>query len=101
MGALLGAGFTPDEAAELYDTIGGFTLGLGYAGLLSLEVPAEQIVAELAGRWEEYPNLLTVGPAPCQWDRADEFAIGLDTLLEHYAGSSEQERAEAARPGRR
>ena len=85
MGVLLDAGLTPDDAAELYHTVGGFTLGLGYAGLLSLEVPATQIVTELAGHWDEYPNLLTVGLRLAQWDRADEFATGLDTLLEHYA----------------
>jgi TetR/AcrR family transcriptional regulator, tetracycline repressor protein len=86
MGVLLDAGFTPDEAAELYHTVGGFTLGLGYAGLLSLEVPATQIVTELAGHWNDYPSLLAVGLRLARWDRADEFATGLDTLLEHYAG---------------
>ena len=95
MGVLLDAGFTPDDAAELYHTVGGFTLGLGYAGLLGLEVPATQIVTELAGHWDEYPSLLTVGLRLAQWDRADEFATGLDTLLTHYA-----ERL-AARTGRR
>jgi AcrR family transcriptional regulator len=97
MGVLLGAGFTPDEAAELYHTVGGFTLGLGYAGLLSLEVPAAQIVAELAGHRQEYPNLLSVGLRLARWDRPDEFATGLDTLLGHYA---ERGRGGAAPAGR-
>ena len=86
MGVLLGAGFTPDQAAELYHTVGGFTLGLGYAGLLALELPVAQIVAELAGSRERYPALMTVGLRLAQWQRPDEFATGLDTLLAHYAG---------------
>jgi AcrR family transcriptional regulator len=85
MGVLLDAGFTPDQAAELYHTVGGFTLGIGYAGLLALEVPAAQIVAELAGHWRQYPRLMTVGLRLAEWDRPDEYAAGLDTLLEHYA----------------
>ena len=85
MGVLLEAGFTPDAAAELYHTVGGFTLGLGYAGLLSLEVPPARIVAELAGRRGQYPNLLAVGLRLAQWDRPDQFEAGLDALLEHYS----------------
>ena len=85
MGVLLEAGFTPDQAAELYHTVGGFTLGLGYAGLLSLEVQPARIVAELAGHRDQYPNLLAVGLRLADWDRPDEFATGLDTLLDHYA----------------
>ncbi len=85
MSVLLGAGFTADQAAELYHTIGGYTLGLGYAGLLALEVPAPQIVAELTGHRDEYPNLLAVGLRLAAWDRPDEYAAGLDMFLAHYA----------------
>lgn len=85
MRVLLGAGFTPAQAAEVYHTLGGFTLGLGYAGLLSLELPAGEIVGELAGHWQEYPNLLAVGLRLAEWDRPDEFQAGLDALIDHYA----------------
>ncbi len=85
MSVLLGAGFTADQAAELYHTIGGYTLGLGYAGLLALEVPPPQIVAELTGHRDEYPNLLAVGLRLAAWERPDEYAAGLDMFLAHYA----------------
>jgi len=85
MGVLLEAGFTPAAAARVYHLIGAFTLGLGYAQLLSLEVPAETIVGELAGHWADYPNLLRVGLQLAIWDQPDDFATGLDVLLERCA----------------
>jgi AcrR family transcriptional regulator len=86
---LLGAGFTPDTAAGMYHSLGAFTLGLGYARLLSLELPAETIVGELAGRWAEYPGLLRTGIRLTQWDRPGEFETGLEVLLAHFAAQLE------------
>jgi AcrR family transcriptional regulator len=85
MRVLLGAGFTPDEAAGIYHTLGAFTLGLGYAQMLSLEIPAESIVGELTGHWADYPNLLRVGLQLAIWDQPATFAAGLDVLLEDFA----------------
>jgi TetR/AcrR family transcriptional regulator, tetracycline repressor protein len=85
MRVLLGAGFTPDDAAGIYHTLGAFTLGLGYAQMLSLEIPAESIVGELTGHWADYPNLLRVGLQLAIWDRPATFAAGLDVLLEDFA----------------
>ena len=85
MRVLLGAGFTPDEAAGVYHTLGAFTLGLGYAQMLSLEIPAESIVGELTGHWADYPNLLRVGLQLAIWDQPATFAAGLDVLLEDFA----------------
>jgi TetR/AcrR family tetracycline transcriptional repressor len=84
MGVLLEAGFTPDAAARVYHLSGAFTLGLGYAQLLSLEVPAETIIGELAGHWADYPNLLRVGLQLAIWDRPADFVTGLDVLLERF-----------------
>jgi AcrR family transcriptional regulator len=85
MAVLLEAGFTPDAAARVYHLLGAFTLGLGYAQLLSLEVPAETIVGELTGHWADYPNLLRVGLQLAIWDQPADFATGLDVLLERFA----------------
>jgi AcrR family transcriptional regulator len=85
MGVLLDAGFAPEVAAEVYHDLGAYTLGLGYAQMLSLELPAEQIVGELAGHWHEYPNMMSVGLQLAIWDHAADFATGLDVLLEHFA----------------
>lgn len=85
MGVLLEAGFTPDAAARVYHLLGASTLGLGYAQLLSLEVPAETIVGELTGHWSDYPNLLRVGLQLAIWDQPADFATGLDVLLERFA----------------
>ena len=85
MGVLLEAGFTPDAAARVYHLLGAFTLGLGYAQLLSLEVPAETIIGELTGHWADYPNLLRVGLQLAIWDQPADFATGLDVLLERFA----------------
>jgi len=90
MRALLEAGFSPDAAAELYRSLGAFTLGLGYAQLLSLEVSAETIIGELTGHWADYPNLLRVGLQLAVWDQPDTYATGLDVLLTHFAGRLEQ-----------
>ena len=84
MGVLLEAGFTPDAAARVYHLLGAFTLGLGYAQLLSLEVPPETIVGELTGHWADYPNLLRVGLQLAIWDQPADFATGLDVLLERF-----------------
>jgi AcrR family transcriptional regulator len=91
MGVLLEAGFTPDAAARVYHLLGAFTLGLGYAQLLSLEVPAETIVGELTGHWADYPNLLRVGLQLAIWDQPADFATGLDVLLERFAKELEGE----------
>ena len=88
MRALLEAGFTPDAAASVYRSVGAYTLGLGYAQLLSLEIPAQTIVGELTGHWADYPNLLRVGLQLAAWDRPDEFATGLDVLLGHFAAQT-------------
>ncbi len=85
MGVLLEAGFTPDAAARVYHLLGAFTLGLGYAQLLSLEAPAETIIGELTGHWADYPNLLRVGLQLAVWDQPTDFATGLDVLLERFA----------------
>jgi AcrR family transcriptional regulator len=85
MRVLLGAGFTPDEAAAVYRTLGAYTLGLGYAQMLSLEIPAESIVGELTGHWADYPNLLRVGLQLAIWDQPATFAAGLDVLLDDFA----------------
>ena len=85
MGVLLGAGFTPDAAARVYRLLAAFTLGLGHARLLSLEVPAETIVGALTGHWADYPNLLRVGLQVAVWDQPLDFAAGLDALLERSA----------------
>jgi len=89
MGVLLEAGFTPDAAARVYHLLGAFTLGLGYAQLLSLEVPAESIIGELTGHWADYPNLLRVGLQLAIWDQPADFATGLDVLLERFAAELE------------
>ena len=91
MSVLLEAGFTPDAAAHIYHVLGAFTLGLGYAQLLSLEVPAETIVGELTGHWADYPNLLRVGLQLAVWDQPVDFATGLDVLLERFAKELEGE----------
>jgi AcrR family transcriptional regulator len=85
MRVLLEAGFTPDEAAAVYHTLGAYTLGLGYAQLLSMEIPAESIVGELTGHWADYPNLLRVGLQLAVWDQPATFAAGLDVLLADFA----------------
>ena len=85
MGVLLEAGFTPDAAARVYHLLGAFTLGLGYAQLLSLEMPAATIIGELTGHWADYPNLLRVGLQLAIWDQPADFATGLDVLLERCA----------------
>ena len=90
MGVLLEAGFTPDAAARVYHLLGAFTVGLGYAQLLSLEVPAQTIVGELTGHWADYPNLLRVGLQLAIWDQPADFATGVDVLLERFAQELEE-----------
>ena len=85
MSALLAAGFTPDQAAAVYHALGAYTLGLGYAGLLPLDLPADAIVGQLVGHWGDYPNLLRVGLRLTEWDRPGEFEAGLDVLLSNFA----------------
>ena len=92
MGVLLEAGFAPETAAEIYHDLGAYTLGLGYAQMLSLEVPAETIIVELAGHWADYPNLMTVGLQLAVWDHAADFATGLDVLLAHFVDRLSGER---------
>jgi AcrR family transcriptional regulator len=85
MRALLEAGFTPEGAAEVYHALGAYTLGLGYAALLALDVPSGAIVGELVGHWADYPNLMRVGMRLVDWDGPGEFEAGLDVLLERFA----------------
>jgi TetR/AcrR family tetracycline transcriptional repressor len=85
MTALLEAGFTADRAARVYHALGAYTLGLGYAGLLALDVPAEAIVGRLVGHWADYPNLMRVGMRLTDWDQPGEFEVGLEVLLERFA----------------
>jgi AcrR family transcriptional regulator len=85
MGVLLGAGFTPDQAASLFHTLGAYTIGLGYASMLSLDVPPATIVGELTGHWADYPHLLRVGLQLAVWDRPGDFDTALDVQLDHFA----------------
>ena len=89
MRALLEAGFTPQGAAGVYHTLGAYTLGLGYAALLTLDVPSDAIVGELVGHWADYPNLMRVGLRLTDWDPPGEFEAGLDVLLERFARERE------------
>jgi len=86
MGTLLSAGFSPDRAATIYHALGAYTLGMGYARMLGGDVRTRDIVAQLAGRWSDYPNMLKVGMRLASWDRPGEFETGLDVLLAHFAG---------------
>jgi len=85
MRALLEAGFAPQQAGRVYHQLGAFTLGLGYARLLALDVPAESIVGELVGHWGDYPHLMRVGLQLSDWDRPGEFEAGFDALLARLA----------------
>ena len=89
MRVLLENGFTPDGAAAVYHSLGAYTLGWGYAQMLSLEIPAETIVGELTGHWADYPNLLRVGLQLAAWDQPDAFATGLDVMLARFAAGLE------------
>lgn len=82
MAALLEGGFTPDEAAGTYHSLGAFTLGFGYAQLLAGDVPKAAVVAQLAGRRSEYPSLMTVGLRLMEWDRPGDFTAGFQALLD-------------------
>ena len=86
MGTLLAAGFSPDRAATVYHVLGAYTLGLGFARMLGDEVQTSDIVAQLAGHWADYPNMMQVGMCLAVWDRPGEFETGLDVLLAHFAG---------------
>jgi AcrR family transcriptional regulator len=83
--ALLEAGFTADQAARVYHALGAYTLGLGYAGLLALDMPTEAIVGQLVGHWADYPNLMRVGMRLTDWDQPGEFEAGLEVLLQRFA----------------
>jgi AcrR family transcriptional regulator len=85
MQTLLIAGFDPACAAAVYHTLGAYTLGVGYAGLLSLETPLGAITGEPALNWSDFPAMLKVGLRLAVWDHAGEFEIGLDVLLAHFA----------------
>ena len=85
MGVLLGAGFSPDQAASLFHTLGAYTIGLGYASMLGLDVPPATIVGELTGHWADYPHLLRVGLQLAVWDRPGDFDAALDIQLDHFA----------------
>jgi len=85
---LLEAGFSPDRAAATYHTLGAYTLGLGYADLLGLEVSPESVVRRLAGHWADYPNMLRVGMRLLAWDAPGEFETGFDALLAPFASQA-------------
>lgn len=85
MRVLLKAGFTPDRAAAAYHTLGAYTLGVGYARLLSLEVSSTDVVAQLAGHWREYPHLMRVGLRLTAWDQPGEFESGFEVLLQRFS----------------
>ncbi|HJW76700.1 MAG TPA: TetR/AcrR family transcriptional regulator, partial [Thermoleophilia bacterium] len=76
MRVLLEAGFSVDEASRAYHLLGGFTLGLGYARMLGMEVSPEAIAGELVGHWADYPSLLRVGMRLAIWDRPGEYEDG-------------------------
>jgi AcrR family transcriptional regulator len=85
MSTLLEAGFGEDRAATVYHVLGSYTLGLGYARMLGDEVQTTDIVAQLIGRWADYPSMMRVGMRLAVWDRPGEFETGLDVLLAHFA----------------
>jgi AcrR family transcriptional regulator len=85
MQTLLTAGFDPAAAAAVYHILGAYTLGVGYAGLLSLETPLGAITGEPALNWSDFPAMLKVGLRLAVWDHAEEFETGLDVLLAHFA----------------
>jgi AcrR family transcriptional regulator len=85
MQTLLAAGFDESGAAAVYHTLGAYTLGVGYAGLLSLETPLGAITGEPALNWSDYPAMLKVGLRLAVWDHAEEFETGIDVLLAHFA----------------
>lgn len=87
MGVLLDAGFAPEAAAAVYHTVGAYTLGLGYADLLSLDVTPASIAAEAGLNWLAYPNMMRVGMRLAQWDQSGEFETGLEVLLGHFAAT--------------
>jgi TetR/AcrR family tetracycline transcriptional repressor len=87
MRVLLDAGFAPESAATVYHVLGAYTLGLGYAGLLSLDVTPASIAAEAGLSWLAYPSMLRVGLRLARWDDPGEFATGLEVLLEHFAAT--------------
>jgi AcrR family transcriptional regulator len=85
MQTLLAAGFEESGAASVYHTLGAYTLGVGYAGLLSLETPLGAITGEPALNWSDFPAMLKVGLRLAVWDHAGEFETGLEVLLSHFA----------------
>jgi AcrR family transcriptional regulator len=89
MQTLLTASFDPAGAAAVYHTLGAYTLGVGYAGLLSLETPLGTITGEPALNWGDFPAMLKVGLRLAVWDHTGEFETGLDVLLGHFAAGLE------------
>ena len=85
MRTLLEAGFDPAGAGAVYHTLGAYTLGMGYAGLLSLETPLGSITGDVALNRGDFPAILRVGSGLAVWDHAGEFETGLDVLLRHFA----------------
>jgi AcrR family transcriptional regulator len=85
MRVLLEAGFSEDRAVTVYHVLGAHTLGLGYARMLGDEVQTTDIVAQLAGHWQDYPSMLRVGLRLAVWDAPGEFETGLDVLIAHFA----------------
>ena len=101
MQVLMQAGFAPDTAALVYHSLGAYTLGLGYASLLSLDVTPGSIAAEAGLSWLKYPKMLRVGMKLAHWDQPGEFETGFEVLLGHFAAQTEaQGKAEADAQGK-
>ena len=79
MAALLEAGFTPPaRAASVYHALGAYTLGLGYAALLALDLPAAGSWTSWSATGADYRNPRRAGLRLTAWDRPGEFETGLD-----------------------
>lgn len=88
LGVLLGAGFTPDEAFDAYQSLYLFTLGFMATSSRSPEFVAIQregvrYMASLPV--EQFPSIRTVTPAIGRRSLEEQFEIGLDTVIEGIA----------------
>ena len=96
MRALLQGGFSADEAARAYHSLGAFALGFGYAQLLAQDVSVAAVVKQLAGHRAEYPSLITVGLRLMDWERPGDFEAGFEALLDSAVARRGRPEAEAA-----
>lgn len=85
---LLGAGFTPEEAFDAYQSLYLFTLGFMATSSRSPEFVAMQregvqYMASLPV--EQFPSIRTVTPAIGRRSLDEQFEIGLDTVIEGIA----------------